>query len=384
MVFDLFLGAVLQVKKRALHLQEVAVANPRPDLRDIQRQCLERLKNTLADIDLLISDIEDIWRQDASVALDLYRHLSDQVFIIERNGVFSLIHSPKSDAFLTRLTQQVCSDIGFPVLAPTVSQTSRTHYRFERRFNLMFVPPLESRFLLHLPDLYHELCHPLFSKEYNQLPNLKPFRTQFSTMMYDRSQALTQQMQELDRREGPAQEMVRLNAWLASWAPDWLEEFYCDLFAIFTLGPAYAWSNCHLCLKLPGNPFATPSQVKVEHPPNAARMNAMLMGLRRLGFDDDADRCSALWINQVQTTGHAEDMAFRQCFPDVILEEVVSSAFKAFEDIGLKRAEPSRLVGVALCLNQAWDSFWADPEGFGEWETKAVEHLQRELSGGVS
>lgn len=92
MVFDLFRGAVLQVKKRALHLQEVAVANPRPDLRDIQRQCLERLRSTLADIDLLIEDIDDIWRQDASVALGLYRQLSDQVFIVERNGVFSLIH----------------------------------------------------------------------------------------------------------------------------------------------------------------------------------------------------------------------------------------------------------------------------------------------------
>lgn len=384
MVFDLFLGALLQVKKRALHMQEVAVTNPRSDLRDIQRQCIEKLKQTLADIDGLIAETETIWRQDPSLALDLYRHLSDQVFIIERNGVFSLIHSPESDAFLTKLIQQICKDIGFPVLAPTVSQTSRTHYRFERQFNLMFVPPLESRFLLHLPDLYHELCHPLFSKEYKQLPSLQPFRTQFSNMMLDRTQALTREMQVLDRREGPAEEMRRLNTWLASWAPDWLEEFYCDLFAIFTLGPAYAWANCHLCLKLRENPFATPSEVKVEHPPNAARMSIMLMGLRRLGFDDAADGCSALWADQVQTTGYSEDMAFGQCFPDAVLEGVVSSAFKAFEDIGLRRSEPGKYAGVALCLNQAWDSFWADPEGFGEWETKAVTLLQKELANSVS
>jgi len=113
-------------------------------------------------------------------------------------------------------------------------------------------------------------------------------------------------------------------------------------------------------------------------------MLIMLMGLRRLGFDDVADRCSGLWKAQVETTGHSEDMAFRHCFPDIVLEEIVTSAFSAFEEIGLKRAEPGNHFGIARCLNQAWDSFWADPEGFGEWETKAVGHLQRELSGGVS
>ena len=76
-------------------------------------------------------------------------------------------------------------------------------------------------------------------------------------------------------------------------------------------------------------------------------------------------------------------MAFRHCFPDIVLEEIVTSAFFAFEEIGLKRAEPGGHIGIARCLNQAWDSFWVDPEGFGEWETKAVEHLQKELSRGA-
>lgn len=378
MVFDLFQGAVLQAKKRALHLQEVAVANPRPDLRDIQRLCLERLREALADLDLLIQDMAVIWKQDASLALGMYRQLSGQIYKIERDGVFSLIHSPKSDAFLTKLTQQVCEEINFPVLPPTVSQTSRTHYRYNRSFNLLFVPPLESRFLLHMPDLYHELCHPLFSKEYSQLPVLKGFRGRFATATFDRKNDLLQQMLELDRREGPREEMLRLNVWLASWAPDWLEELFCDLFAIFTLGPAYAWANCHVCLKLSTNPFETPRKAQEEHPPNAARMEIMLIGLRRLGFRAEADHAVALWDAQVGAAGFQADMAYRQCFAPGVLGDIATSAFDAFEETGLKKAKPSGISGVALCLNQAWERFWSDPSGFGDWETQAINHLQTE------
>lgn len=382
MVFDLFQGAVFQAKKRALHLQEVAIANPRPDLRDIQRLCLERLKEVLTNLDLLIQDMPVIWKQDSSIALGMYRALSDQIYKIERDGVFSLIHSPKSDAFLTKLTQQVCEEINFPVLPPTVSQTSRTHYSYNRSFNLLFVPPLESQFLLHMPDLYHELCHPLFSTEYNQLPGLAAFRGRFATAMYDRRESLLHQMLELDRREGPREEMQRLNAWLASWAPDWLEELYCDLFAIFTLGPAYAWANCHLCLKLSTNPFQTPQQVLEDHPPNAARMAIMLIGLTKLGFAAEADHAASLWDGQVNAVGCKADMAYRQCFAPGVLEEIATSAFEAFEQTGLKKAQPSEITGIALCLNQAWGRFWSDPAGFGEWETQAIKHLQTELGRG--
>ena len=183
-------------------------------------------------------------------------------------------------------------------------------------------------------------------------------------------------MLELDRREGPKEEVLRLNAWLSSWAPDWLEELFCDLFATFTLGPAYAWSNCHVCLKLATNPFETPLQVQEEHPPNAARMDIMLIGLKRLGFKAEAGHAAVLWDAQVGAAGHQADMAYRQCFAPGVLADIATSAFDAFEETGLKEAQPSDISGVALCLNQAWERFWSDPSGIGDWETQAIKHLQ--------
>jgi hypothetical protein len=47
-------------------------------------------------------------------------------------------------------------------------------------------------------------------------------------------------------RRGPQSFRDEIDIWEVIWTPYWLFEFFCDLFAVFTLGPAFVWSYFHL------------------------------------------------------------------------------------------------------------------------------------------
>jgi len=57
----------------------------------------------------------------------------------------------------------------------------------------------------------------------------------------------------------------------SSWAKYWLTEFFCDLFAVFCVGPAFVWSHLHLAMKRRGDPYTTPDFSATMHPADDAR-----------------------------------------------------------------------------------------------------------------
>ena len=81
------------------------------------------------------------------------------------------------------------------------------------------------------------------------------------------------------RRRGPERPAFMLRKWRESWVKIWTEEFFCDLFAVNTLGPAYAWSHLHLTAKRGDEPFEVPVFRAASHPADDARMRAMLSAL---------------------------------------------------------------------------------------------------------
>jgi hypothetical protein len=119
--------------------------------------------------------------------------------------------------------------------------------------NLLFVPLIEGDFLLHLPDLYHELAHPLLAVAND--PALEPFQNAF----YSAADRVMEHLEGLERREdrryGPRAYGLLLQRWVDAWIPYWLTEFFCDAFAACTVGPAYVWAHLHLIAKRGDNPF---------------------------------------------------------------------------------------------------------------------------------
>lgn len=377
-------GSIILAKKRVLALQEAALKCRRADLRGLQGACVDSLKAINVRLDQLLDAIPHLWASNPASIVDDYRDLVEKISMIERAGVFALVHSSENDPFLSRLVQQICDDIGYLVQVPVVSETSPSYYEIDQWFNVLYVPPLEGQFLLHLPDLYHELGHPLLLDENLALPSLRSVKVEYTLAIYDRVASLNEAIVENERLQGSDMERRRLIAYSDFWTNHWMREFFCDLFALFCLGPAYGWSHCHLCLKLVNDPFETPRLEQSKHPSDAARMSVILHGLNALGFQSEARSIQEMWEGQLQLWGLSANMSHKQCYPDNAMKMIAENAISSFDKAGFKGARPNEISGVALCLNQAWAQFWENPQAFGDWEAQAVEHLEKELSGTAS
>ncbi len=88
----------------------------------------------------------------------------EQISNIEGIGIFALKRATDEDAFLNRLITDIGTEIAYPLVTPVVCHMSQDYFHIYPDFNLLCLPLIESRFLLHLPDVYHELCHPMQQK----------------------------------------------------------------------------------------------------------------------------------------------------------------------------------------------------------------------------
>ena len=180
-----------------------------------------------------------------SVRLREYRRVVADLDVLEANGIMALMRQHSDDQRLNGLVDQIRSEIRYPLPAPVISSLSRQYFEIRSDLNLLLVPLIEADFLLHLPDLYHELAHPLLSVVND--PALESFQI---TAFYGSLTLVTDYLQTLerqeDRRHGPKAYGLLLKKWIEAWIPYWLNEFFCDAFAACTLGPAYAWAHLGL------------------------------------------------------------------------------------------------------------------------------------------
>lgn len=165
-----------------------------------------------------------------------------------------------------------------------------------------------------------------------------------------------------------------LDCWGRSWM-HWAVEFFCDLFGVYTVGPAFAWSHLHLCAKRGGDPFEVPLRAAHTHPADAARMTAMLNGLARIGFTAEAGRVRYRWDEFTAVCGATRQPEFVRCFPDRLLDTICDEALASVRAIGCRVAGPTTADPVYRLLNAAWDEFWRDPSGYAVWERKAVDDM---------
>lgn len=239
----------------------------------------------------------------------------------------------------------------------------------------MFVPLSEGDFLLHLPDIYHELGHPLISETDN--PRAKPFQDAFFAAFSDIMNYLDEEQQKEAQRgeRAPSSIAFYLQTWEKSW-PHWLIEFFCDLFALYILGPAYGWSNFHLCAKDGANPYSVPTTAITSHPAHDARMRSLLAGLEMIGFASEANSIKARWKELMVISGSKPEPEYHRCFPESLLRQIAQHALTGVQRIGCKIAVKGETSHVVSILNSAWDKFWESPIQYPAWERDTAEQLR--------
>ena len=240
---DYFVGAIQQLLERARHL------NTRVP-RDLEREFHTLVATCQAEVTRIVSTAQFLLDEPAirlpanqPERLRMFRRAVADLDLVETVGFAAIERANKEDILLNRLMDRIRLETRYPLLPPVVTSLSQAYFRIFPSLNLLCVPLTEGRFLLHLPDLFHEIGHPLLSTTNN--PMVEPFRQALNQVLHAAMVYLDDELRQQERRRGPARTTYMLECWARSWV-SWSVEFLCDLFGAFMVGPAFAWSHLHL------------------------------------------------------------------------------------------------------------------------------------------
>jgi hypothetical protein len=372
---DYFTGTVRQLLARAQHLTERVPPSLDAVFAPLLSACQAEIGRIGADLQALLDDTAFLLPANQPARLRSLRRSVAALDLVETQGIAALERSHVDDVRLSDVLARICREVRYPLQPPVVTTLSQAYFRIIPRLNLLCVPLSEGRFLLHLPDLFHEIAHPLFPPLVDQqAPVVGPCQHALARAVLAALDYLDGEVREQDRRRGPAQTIIMLYAWTQSWR-SWAVELMCDLFATFTAGPAFAWSHLHLCAKRGSDPFDVPRLAQTSHPADAARMDAILRGLARAGFRVEAGRVQERWQRFLESAGFRPEPEYRRCFPNSLMEEVCNAAFQGVVEANCRIATPGTTDVVFTLLNQAWEEFWRDPTSFDNWERQAAAGL---------
>jgi len=363
-------GSVGQLMERARHLQasisrQLAVPkNLPPEFHTLAQTCRNEVNNLMFDLGSLLSDSRFQRADLQAIRLRAYKRIVEELDFLELVGVAALIRVNEEDRSMTKVVGVIAEEIKYPLIPPVVSCQSQGYFQAFPGLNLLSIPQKEVYFLLHLPDLYHELAHFLLTEKNN--PAVEPFQEALRrSIMAGRGHVA-----DLLSNEGRGTKgfVNKLRAWDANWVCGWGIELCCDLFAVLACGPAFAWSHLHLCAKRAGDPFLVDNAPDSTHPSDAARMFVMLEALGNLEYSVEALAIEEKWNQLLAQAGYAENADYTICFPHALLARVASYAFVGYQSIGC--APSSKWSGAKThdLFNEAWQRFWSDPKLYAEWE----------------
>lgn len=373
MTEDYLVGAITQSIERSRALSAV-IDKPYASAYDgLRTICSERLRSVVR----LLRELERETIVDESLQTPLrlkrFRRATERLNAIETIGATALANADTGSSNLTAIVRGVCEELRYPIVAPTVANMSSSHLCIYSDFNLVLAPLLEDQFLLHLPDLYHELAHPFLADQNVDRTALDPYREARRKCLVSIKRYFGEQ-RHLALRQREANEVtIYLHLWEWLWRNYWLEEFFCDAFAALTCGPAYGWAHIHLAAKTIDDLFDTPTIGRREHPADDARLRLILIALRRRGFSEQADDVLVRWSGLVETVGERMPPEYLRCYPEDLLELIVVQVQDSIAEMNVTLATPGAMTSWPTRLGEAWTAFWENPIGYAAWEKNALK-----------
>ena len=376
MVEKYLTGSIDQTLERSRQLRQIVQGQYPREYDGLRQICLEQLNETQTSLQRLSREtVVDAALQTPRRVRE-FKRIVRQLNDVENVGAFALSRVSKDDEFLNRLITDICCEITYPLICPVVSHISQDYFHIYRDYNLLCLPLMESRFLLHLPDIYHELCHPFHYIQNTELPALESYNAAYKRSLFHMVKHFKDETTAAQRIRKPNGMIHQIRVWDTSWAKYWMQEFFCDLFGVMTTGPAFAWSHYHLCVKRGGDPFETPVLFESTHPADDARMQAMLKMLTKIGFKMEKERIEKAWRDFLGLMDNRPTVDYWQAYPDSLVSEIVSAAKEGVEGTGVVTAKPGALTPIVGLLNSAWQEFWRAPEYYQAWEAKRCGELR--------
>lgn len=373
-------GSIDQSLERARQLRQIVQGQHPREYDGLRQICLIHLDETQTSLQRLTKETIVNTALQTPRRVREFKRIVRQLNAVENVGAFALSRVSQDDDFLNRLITDVCREINYPLISPVVSHISQDYFHIYLGFNLFCLPLIESRFLLHLPDIYHELCHPFHQKQNTDLPALESYHATYKRSLFEMVNHFQNEITAVERIRKPKGKFYQFQLWRTCWGKFWMQEFFCDLFGVLTTGLAFAWSHYHLCVKRSGDPFDTPLMFESTHPADNARMHAMLMMLRKMGFKTEVKRIKKAWWDFIEVMDYRSTVEYQQAYPESLLSAIVSAAKEGIEGIGVVTAKPNALTPIVELLNSAWQEFWRAPEDYQAWETAQFDALRTSVN----
>lgn len=364
-----FTGALSQLIEKGRILNTLI---PRDLPRDVdilvetcKRLCSERIRQ----LQRLINDSAMSLVDNEPERLREYKRISRELDIVENVGIMTLNRWRDEDNLLNRLTYQLSREIKYPLSTPVVATLSKDFYCTYPGLNLLLVPLFESKCLLYLPLLAHELAHHILASQND--PLVEPFLMQFCDVIEKAMDYMDGELQKARQRHEPQLFEFYLKNWKNSWLK-WASELFCDLFAVFSLGVAFVWSSLHYGLQYGGNPLFVP-KTSSSHPTFGIRIDVMLRALRLMDFNKEANQIEQFWDKCVFVSEYNKEPEYLRCFPDTLLNDIVNKTIEAFKAINCSMiTDNTEDSNIRAILNSVWESFWASPEKYIDWEKEQI------------
>lgn len=367
-MFDDYLQASIgQLLLRARDLNgEISRPNA-PEFFALWQKCSDFLNDIIHGLNTLLRDNRYLLPQAAPERLRAYKRLVGDLDFLENVAFAAMKRQNDEDLRMTRLVGEIAGEIGYKLPPPVVSCQSQAYFHAYPLYNLLSVPQKEVEFLLHLPDLYHELAHFVLLADNN--PAVEPFQKAHEKTLAD-ALGHTHALKQKPTR-GPKADVATISLWDVHWVRAWATEFFCDLFGVCAAGPSYGWAHLHLCMKRGGDPF----QIHSSHPPDEARMFVVLEALMTLGYATDAGQIDERWRQVLALGSSVGDPDYDRCFPRSLLRAVAINGVDGYKRMGCRTAQDQRGKRVHEALNEAWRQFWGHPATFARWERATVAAL---------
>ena len=373
---DYFEGSIKQLIDRCTELKSVIKRDLEVEFHALMVACQRELDSYSAQLERLLSDELMQRPENQPERLRSLRRLVLDIEDVETSGIAALTREDrKMDLMLTRMMDHIKQEVNYPLLPPTVTTLSPAHFDINHGLNLLRIPLIEGNYLLHLPDLYHELGHPLLYVKNDR--RVEPFQRAFNSAADDVFVYFDKLRSQLERLDAPQRTRLYTEAWFQNWLKWWLDEFFCDLFAVYTVGPAFAWAHLHLAIKRGGDAFRTIKGGIERHPADNARMQGMLTGLRLIGFQPQAAAIEKKWTEFLALVGDQSHADYCLCYPGASLDRIAQQVLAATRDIGCVIATNDNTRPIYKLLNQAWRQFWNNPKAFAEWEREVMTQVQK-------
>jgi hypothetical protein len=327
-------------------------------------------------LDQLLGDASYSDAQNLKTKFSKFKHLSGMLSNIENIVIAAMSRKTDDDDFVNKLVQQICIEINYPLPAPVASCLSQNYYHIYPYYGLICIPLLESEFVLHIPDLYHELGHPLIERDN---PKVEQFQHNLGYFNLEVKKHFDEEIKRREINKRDTADFDPIYIFKDSWVEKWSVEFFCDLFATYTLGPAYLWSNLHMCTKLSWDVFKTPTFQITTHPASDARMRCCIFALEEIGFAAEAAQIKAKWNEFIEIVGQKSHTDYNIAFPEKLLKKAAEFAYIGVQQIDCQIATKQTADKVSRLLNDAWQQFWVDPQTFYEWERQALTTFKQSL-----